>query len=159
MSASWYDVTHDDDFWRIAILKRPLNFFFLAYSSVIYQNLLHRRDYIAVRSWKLLLHQFCEKPLHITFKTVWHAQLLQGCWVFSKYARSDLIPSTGIKGGAVVQRVERWSLRSVGRGFKYYSRQHCVTTLGSLFRPMCLRHQAVLTWYWPSGGDALWLGR
>jgi len=33
--------------------------------------------------------------------------------------------------------------RSVGRGFKSYSRQHCVTTLGKLFTPMCLCHQAV----------------
>jgi len=45
--------------------------------------------------------------------------------------------------GAVVQRVERWTLRSVGRGFKSYSRQRCVTTLGKLFTPMCLCHQAV----------------
>ena len=34
-------------------------------------------------------------------------------------------------------------LRSVGRGFKSYSRQRCVTTLGKLFTPMCLCHQAV----------------
>jgi len=34
-------------------------------------------------------------------------------------------------------------LRSVGRGFKYHSRQRCVTTLGKLFTPMCLCHQAV----------------
>jgi len=47
------------------------------------------------------------------------------------------------QGGAVVQRVERWTLRSVGRGFKSYSRQRCVTTLGKLFTPMCLCHQAV----------------
>jgi len=30
----------------------------------------------------------------------------------------------------VVQRVQRWTLRSVGRGFKSYSRQRRVTTLG-----------------------------
>jgi len=34
-------------------------------------------------------------------------------------------------------------LRSVGRGFKSYLRQHCVTILGKLFTPMCLCHQAV----------------
>ena len=33
-------------------------------------------------------------------------------------------------------------LRSVGRGFKSYSRQRCVTTLGKLFTPMCFCHQA-----------------
>jgi len=66
--ASWYDVTHDDDFRRIAVLKRSLNFFFLSFCGVIYQNLLYRRVYIAVSSSKLLFRQFCEKPLHITFK-------------------------------------------------------------------------------------------
>jgi len=34
-------------------------------------------------------------------------------------------------------------LRSVGRGFTSYSRQHYVTTLGKLFTPMCLCHQTV----------------
>jgi len=34
-------------------------------------------------------------------------------------------------------------LRSVGRRFKSCSRQRCVTTLGKLFTPMCLCHQAV----------------
>jgi len=34
-------------------------------------------------------------------------------------------------------------LRSVGHGFKSYSVQCCITTLGKLFTPMCLCHQAV----------------
>jgi len=59
---------HDDDFRRIAILKRSLNFF-LAFCGVIYQNLLHRRVYIAVSSSELLFRQLCEKPLHITFNS------------------------------------------------------------------------------------------
>jgi len=29
--------SHDDDFRRIAILKRPLNFYFLAFCGIIYQ--------------------------------------------------------------------------------------------------------------------------
>ena len=48
-----------------------------------------------------------------------------------------------IPGGAVVHRVRQLGLRSVGRGFKSCSRQCCVTTLGKLFKPMCLCHQAV----------------
>jgi len=32
--------------------------------------------------------------------------------------------------------------RSTGRGFKSYSGPSCVTTLGKLFTPMCLCHQA-----------------
>jgi len=35
---------------RISILKRPLNFYFLAFCCVIYQHLLHKRVYIAVSS-------------------------------------------------------------------------------------------------------------
>ena len=62
-------------------------------------------------------------------------------------------------GGAVVQLVRHLGLRSVGRGFKSCSRQRCVTTLGKLFTPMCLCHQAVITWYQPKCGDALRLGR
>ena len=34
----------------MSILKRPLNFYVLAFCCVIYQNLLHRRIYIAVSS-------------------------------------------------------------------------------------------------------------
>ena len=67
-SASWYDVTHDDDFRRIAILKKITKLLLLAFCGVVYQSLLHRRVYIAVSSSKLLFRQFCEKPLHITFK-------------------------------------------------------------------------------------------
>jgi len=48
-----------------------------------------------------------------------------------------------LAGGAVVQRVRHLGLRSVGRGFKSWWRQRCVTTLGKLFTPMCLCHQAV----------------
>ena len=54
---------YDDDFQRIAMLKRP-------FCGVIYQNLLHRRVYIAVSSLKLLFHQFRGKLLHITFKAI-----------------------------------------------------------------------------------------
>jgi len=42
--------------------KIPLNIFFF---SILRRK---RRVYIAVSSWKLLFHQCCEKPLHITFK-------------------------------------------------------------------------------------------
>ena len=34
-------------------------------------------------------------------------------------------------------------LRSIGCGFKSYLGQRCVTTLGKLFTPACLCHQAV----------------
>jgi len=45
-----------------------------------------------------------------------------------------------LRGGATGKA---FGLRSVGRGFKSCSRQRCVTTLGKLFTPMCLYHQAV----------------
>ena len=44
------------------------------------------------------------------------------------------------RGGVTVRHL---GLRSVGRRFKSCSRQRCVTTLGKLFTPMCLCHQAV----------------
>ena len=44
------------------------------------------------------------------------------------------------RGGVTVRHL---GLRSVGRGFKSCSRQRCVSTLGKLFTPMCLCHQAV----------------
>jgi len=50
--------------------KRPINLYFLAFYGIIYQKLLHRRVYIAVSSYKLLLINFTigKKSLHITFK-------------------------------------------------------------------------------------------
>ena len=45
------------------------------------------------------------------------------------------------RGGATGRALD---LRSTGRGFKSYSGQKLhITTLGKLFTPMCLRHQAV----------------
>jgi len=46
----------------------------------------------------------------------------------------------GWRGGVTVRHL---GLRSVGRRFKSCSRQRCVTTVGKLFTPMCLCHQAV----------------
>ena len=44
------------------------------------------------------------------------------------------------RGSATVRHL---GLLSVGHGFESCSRQRCVTTLGKLFTPMCLCHQAV----------------
>jgi len=44
-------------------------------------------------------------------------------------------PSTVVLGGATGRALD---LRSTGRGFKSYSGQSCITTLGKLFTPMCL---------------------
>jgi len=33
-----------------------------------------------------------------------------------------------------------------------------VTSLGKLFTPMCLSHQASIIWYQPRVDDAVWLG-
>ena len=61
------------------------------------------------------------------------------------------------QGGAVAQRVGRaFDLRLAGRGFRSYSGQRCVTTLGKLFTPLS---PSSITWYRPWGDDALWLGR
>jgi len=61
---------------RISILKRPLNFYFLAFCCVIYQSLLHRRVYIAASSWKLLFINFvknrCISPLSLGLCHTWY---------------------------------------------------------------------------------------
>ena len=44
--------------------------------------------------------------------------------------------------GAVVQRVERWTLRSVGRGFKSYPRQPWASCL-HLCAPVTKQHNLV----------------
>jgi len=148
--ASWYDVMYDDDFRRIAILKRSLNFFFLAFCGVIYQNLLHRRVYIAVSSSKLLFRHFCEKLLHITFKPVrstftifiiclvllgcprthegtsW-AEVLVGCYV--------LLPALLSAPGEILRRTEVWGITiftshcSMAEDAKFYSHQHSANTV------------------------------
>jgi len=61
----------------------------------------------------------------------------------SAFPRDFSDPAPAFRGGAVVQRVRHLDLRSVGRRFKSCSRQRCATTLGKLFTPMCLCHQAV----------------
>jgi len=49
------------------------------------------------------------------------------------------------KGGAVTQRVERWTCdQQVMCSNPTRGKLSCVTTLGKLFTPMCLCHQAVL---------------
>ena len=49
-------------------------------------------------------------------------------------------PRNRWRGGATGRALD---LRWTGRGFKSYSGQSCVTTLGKLSTPMCLCHQAV----------------
>ena len=63
--------------------------------------------------------------------------------VRSSLSVDSLSSPSSTQSGAVVQRVRRFSLRSTGRKFKSCSRCRCVTTLGKLFTPMCLCHQAV----------------
>ena len=45
--------------------------------------------------------------------------------------------------GAVAQRVERWTCNQQVMGSNPTRGKMCVTTLGKLFTPMCLCHQAV----------------
>ena len=93
---------YDDDFQRTAILKRPLNFFLLAFYGVIYPNLVHRRVYIAVSIYKLLYHQFCRKPLHITFMATPNTSILLARGHHQQHSPSDhnkkriLIPTSAV---------------------------------------------------------------
>jgi len=74
---------------------------------------------------------------------------------FTTCAQLYLLLITRWRGSATGRALD---LRSVGCGFKSYSRQRCVTTLGKLFTPMCsVTKQYNLV---PAkGGDALQLGR
>ena len=58
-------------------------------------------------------------------------------WLYN-YGPSHYLPRW--RGGATGRALD---LRSTGRGFKSCSGQSYVTTLGKLFTPMCLCHQAV----------------
>ena len=51
--------------------------------------------------------------------------------------------SSCIECGAVAQRVERWTCDQQVVGSNPNRGKSCVTTLGKLFTPMCLCHQAV----------------
>jgi len=59
---------------------------------------------------------------------------------FSFYAFYTLCLYFRWRGGATGTELD---LRSTGRGLKSYLGQRCITTLGKLFTPMCLCHQAV----------------
>jgi len=51
-----------------------------------------------------------------------------------------VLDCNGWHGGATSRVLD---LRSTGDGFKSYSGQSCITTLGKLFTPTCLCHKAV----------------
>jgi len=53
-----------------------------------------------------------------------------------------------IKGGAMAQRVQRWTCDQQVVGSNPTRGKSCVTTLDKLFTPVCLCHKAVyITWY------------
>ena len=61
-------------------------------------------------------------------------------------------------GGAVAQS-RAFDLRSIGRGFKSYSRQKLRNNLGQIVCTYVPLSPSSITWYRPRGGDALRLGR
>jgi len=50
-------------------------------------------------------------------------------------------------------------LRSTVCGFKSYSGQKLRNNLGQVVHTYVHLSPSSITWYWPRGGDALWLGR
>jgi len=46
--------------------KRPLNFYFFAFCSVIYQKYITQTGLSCSKQLETTFHQFCEKPMHIT---------------------------------------------------------------------------------------------
>jgi len=77
----------------------------------------------------------------------------------SRVAQSDrLLPAVGRRwrGGATGRALD---LRSTGRGFKSYSRKKLRNNLGQVVHTYVPLSPNGLTWYRPSGSDALRLGR
>ena len=85
-------------------------------------------------------------------------ELIRVCKLFVFHVDCRFMLCSVILGGATGRALD---LRSTGCEFKILNPapgKCCVTTLGKLFTPMCLSPSSI-TWYWPRGGDALWLGR
>ena len=61
----------------------------------------------------------------------------------SLFVMNALIFLHCILGGAVVQRVECWTCDEQVMGTNPTRGKSCVATLGKLFTPMCLCHEAV----------------
>ena len=62
-----------------ATIKRPLNVYFLSFCGVIYQNLLDRRVYTAVSSYKLIFINFVENRCISPLSQLKSCQLLHHC--------------------------------------------------------------------------------
>jgi len=89
-----------------------------------------RRDYVhQIYTWTYALKSITASSYHSAVSTQCS---------FSECKCQKQI--AGWRGSATGRALDS---RSVGRRFKSYSRQRCVTTLGKLFTPMCLCHQAV----------------
>jgi len=95
------------------------------------------------RKWVLVkVHWCCGAAYSICVLNLW--------WLV-KYS-DHVLTDAGLNDYHIQCTTQRWrggatgralDLRSVGLGFKSYSGQRCVTTLGKLFTPMCLCHQAL----------------
>jgi len=62
------------------------------------------------------------------------------CWPWACRNRPDPLLISVLGSGAMGRVLD---LRSTGRGFNSYSGQSCITTLGKLFTPISLCHEAV----------------
>jgi len=68
----------------------------------------------------------------------------------------DLEYLVGCLGDAAGRALD---LRSTGHGFKSYSGQKLHNNLGQVVHTYVPMLPSSITWSWPRGGDALWLGR
>ena len=99
----------------------------------IYHTSTH--DVALVRIWNACLK--CAALSSLEIQDAKTTQKIAICTPSHKFLELYL---RGWRGGATVRHL---GLRSIRLGFKSCSRQRCVTTLGELFTPMCLCHQAV----------------
>jgi len=65
---NWHDVTNDGNCPRITKLgKTPLNFTFQHFTVLLSKSIMQIHLYCS-KLLETVVHQFCDKPLHITFK-------------------------------------------------------------------------------------------
>jgi len=74
----------------------------------------------------------------IEYKSAGYSLILTDAKVLCGYM-SFMLPT----GGGATGSARALDLWWTGSGFKFYSGQSCITTLGKLFTTMCLCHQAV----------------
>ena len=113
------------------------------HSDVTYIARMRRRT--ALQTWL-----FCAASWCTNHNSTWRKSL------YTHSHMSDNILLSWWHGSATGRALDS---RSVGRGFKSFSRQRMRNNLGQVVHTYVPLSPSSITWYQPKRGDALWLGR